>query len=246
MSKFIILVWSTVLSLGACDTHRPVGVGTEDDASAAKDPGIIGTWVGSIRRPSTYHVPWADKVPTQVRITIGSVGNQGVISGTVVFGPGSMPPFNPNVGFPSTGNEPNRKKIFDQHLQQGFPFSIRGGTFQGSKVTINLSRVEQWKKWCEAQKVLSWNGKFSCFPLGAGGGENSGGCHYHEKGQPNTYIDCSWQFLCLNLCECDSQKCSVPPLQVDAPFDLTHAGDTMKGQVLLFHAVTTDVELTRQ
>ena len=261
MSRFFILVLTTtVLLLGACDSHRPVGAGTEGDAGVVKAPGIIGTWVGSIRRPSTYWVPYAEKIPTQVRITIAAVDTLGVISGTVVFGPGSLPPFNPDVGYLPIGNALSKttlsKTTLNWHLQQGFSFPIRGGTYKGSKVTINLARVEQWKKWCDAQKAVTWNGQsWSCSRSSGNYLWSEYGstrkCWYQKpagktKAGPKTYVDCSRELLCRLLCLCNAQKCSVPPLQVDTPFEMTHVGDTMKGQVLLFHAVTTDVELTRQ
>lgn len=246
------------LALGACDGKAlSVGAGPADGGSTV-------AWNGYIEN---HTFPSGSDVIT-LNLTTAP---DGTVTGTAEFGtvPLYAPPTNPNVGYPPWEEDAGQQQPYGVPLPydpEGFLFTVRDGTLDGSRLRFSVDPDEIWSAWCALQTpylvsaVAGEDGAslytYSCLPPSAGDSspckvesecQAFGECADEDGGLAT--VDCAKLALCApqdSPCACDAGSCSeaVDPSN-DETFDLQVTATTMDGNLGGGNGTPIDVHFDR-
>jgi hypothetical protein len=170
-----------------------------------------------------------------------SMAPDGGATGTLLLGDGKLlqPATDPNVGYP-----PGEQFSIHGSLgyYEGFPYTIRDGQWNGSRLTFGLAEVELWRQWCSLQTpyLLAYREpdggrEYACAPnSGFGYSSDQMGCSVTDPStMQDVPIDCGKLGLCENYtCECSATACRASSLiELGLTLDLTISGPTADGTI---------------
>ncbi|HEY3819028.1 MAG TPA: hypothetical protein VGL81_17785 [Polyangiaceae bacterium] len=260
-----LLVGGFVCLAAACGGHTVnLGAGGDGGASPGDDAGGSGSSSGSAGSnplSGTYKgyiesFKFPDGSDTVVLTLV--FGDDGGVTGTVFFGDGPplAPPMDPNVGYPPGLTVPPGP------TDEGFSFTVLGGSYAAPRLTLGLDLNELWKQWCQIQTTIyPWNNgaadggcgpllHYACLPNGST--QTGAVCSYTacDETAPTT-VDCGKLALCGGMgpdpCTCTATSCTVAtPTQPGITFDMQLNAGALDGSETGIGNSVLNVHLTKQ
>lgn len=216
-----VLVWGAVLSEGCVDhvdtalNPCPCATGTvccgsgvcaEDESScgaatAALSASVQGKWTGYIEN----FKPEADD-RVSVSITLGA---DGTLSGTVMFGAGEAPPVATDPALPWPVD---RAPEVQTSYIDGFGYQASNIAWLSRRLKLRVQTYEPWKPWCALQQSyqalpLDY---YACVPNWEIVDDGSDQCWLLPPDmQPMQPINCLKYSQCHEMCSCNANGCKA-------------------------------------
>jgi hypothetical protein len=233
-----IRTWSALLAIGAigsmlgCST-RIIDAGSGDSgASSGESAATTSSELG----PGLVEASMSPGLSAIYEGDLSSGGHGGVatltfqlptpttLTGTVLLeGTPLAPPTDPDVGYPING-----RAYTPGTFVEGFPYTVRWGTFDGKHAHFEIDESEIFEKWCELQTTTypiygAWsdplNGLggdeivgYGCLPNDGFTWSPTDGCSLLPTDAGPIPVDCGKLQLCLKgtpVCSCTATACAV-------------------------------------
>jgi hypothetical protein len=214
-------------------------------ADAGGTPGatlapLVGTWTGYAETSDNMTLVFTQHA-------------DGSVTGSLTFGMGS-PPAQPTSGtdvFPP-GFEGDVSSVPFPYI--GFPYTVTGVSFDGTRLQLGIVTNELWKTWCGLQTSFDWGplapGMCGCLPNWSGMGSTigTGSCSINN---PTTgaaeAISCALVGPCFAypICSCDATGCSVDMTNSATKLDVQLNGNKLDGSIAGLSVSPLNVHLTQ-
>jgi hypothetical protein len=228
-----VLAVASVVFAGGCSKSEPLDIGEGKHTTGALGASLAdyaGNWDG---HAEAYQF---DDGSDRIRLSIDEDGT-GVLE---VGDSPALPAPDPDHGYPPSApaDEKGYPGDYGTHgFYSGFEYPIDGANVEAKRIRFTALTREVFREWCELQtpglNIGAIPESYSCAPGGFAGMWDgmSSECTTGPDAAP---IDCGKASLCLSVCTCDKDSCTIYD-ETDSQFDavLQEDGEQLEGTLVI-------------